>query len=92
MCRRVTSRFALLAFQGARVEKDLRQFPCAKNPLQFAESDERDKHHEQEHCESENSPPGTAAEIGDPLVEGLVAIEADDSFFQKFETSQNNGK
>jgi hypothetical protein len=60
--------------------------------LQFAESDERDKHHEQEHCESENSLPGTGAEMGNTLIVGLLAIEADDCFFQKFETSQHNSK
>jgi hypothetical protein len=32
--------------QGARVEKELFQFPLAKNSLEFAESDERDEHHQ----------------------------------------------
>src|SRR5215469_12227715 len=51
-----------------RVEKDLRQFPCSKNPLQFPESDERDEHDEQQKRQSKNRIQGAAADIGNALL------------------------
>ena len=76
----------------ARMEEDLRQFPCSKNPLQFAESDERDEHDEQQKRQSKNRIQAATAEIRNNLLEGLMVIEADGGFFQNFETRQYNGK
>ena len=56
----------------ARVEKDLRQFSCSEDSLQFAESDERDEHDEQQKRQSKNRIQGATAEIGNTLQEGSM--------------------
>ena len=58
-----------LVFQRVSAEKDLSQFPLAENSSQFGEPHERDKHHEQEQCESKNSLPGATAELLTTLIE-----------------------
>ena len=74
------------------MEKDLRQFSCSEDSLQFAESDKRDEHDEQQKRQSKNRIQGATAKIGNTLLEGLMVIEADGGLLQDFKTSQYNRK
>jgi len=69
------------------VEKDSRQFFCAKYSLQLAESDERDEYHEHKQHQSKNCRPAASTEFGNTLMEGFTVIEANGGLFQNFETT-----
>jgi hypothetical protein len=47
----------------AGAQKQLRQFALAKNSLQLAECEERNKQYEQEHGQGQNSPPVASAKV-----------------------------
>src|SRR5262249_62375120 len=76
----------------ARAEKELRQFALAKNSLQLAESEERDKHHEHEHGQSQNSLQGAPTKVSNTLGERLPMEEADSGILQNLATRQYERK